>query len=364
MFRYAFADASCELNAVCSNSNVTLISAKKQKPFIKSPDKEFTIPFFRNLINLIKNQFNIIAALEITLKTFHNPESILIIEHIIDDIKSGASLSAAISKFARYFDNLTIKTIELAEKTAQLPEAISNVIEYLESNLKIRQKIRNAISYPVFLLCSVGFVFLFWIWVIVPKFAELFSEMGTALPFYTKLIIKLSNFLTNNTLYIVLFLAGGIALFRKRFKQIIFKIPVISKIKREIRISNFFKSMDIMLKAKINLIDCLRALRDSYPQTDDIIKLIQSGNSFSKSLSKSRIFESFDTAIIETAEKSGCLNSAFQSIVSLSDNYIQRKLDELIKLIPTISICFIGLLLVLIVCSLVIPMYSGMNIYI
>ena len=75
------------------------------------------------------------------------------------------------------------------------------------------------------------------------------------------------------------------------------------------------------------------------------------------------MFPELDISSIETAEKSGNLNSAFQTIVILARNYIDNKLDEIIKLIPTLAVCFVGVLLIIIVCSLVIPIYSGVNLY-
>ncbi len=315
------------------DNNLVFISAKKQKSFIKSPHKDFTIPFLRNLAQLVKSKFDLIVSLEITSKIFKNIESALIVNHIIADIKLGLSFSAAISKFDRFFDDFTIKAIEISEKTAKFPEALMNITGYLETDFKIRQKIRKTIRYPIILLICVSFVFLFWLFVIVPKFSELFSEMGISLPFYTKIIIKFSNFLINNSLYIFLFILIFIIIAIKhlRLSNISSKIPVVFNIKQRLRILNFFSAMNIMIKEKINLTDCLKSLESQYPDIKKILKLIERGNSFSNSLMKSKMFPDFDISIIETAEKAGNLSYAFQTIVILTQNYIENKLDELIK---------------------------------
>lgn len=346
-------------------NNIVLISGKPQKSRIKSPYKDFTIPFLRNLSQLVKNKFNLVISLEITAKIFNNIESNLIVEHIIKDIKDGISFSEALAKFDRYFDDFTIKTIEISEKTARLSEALINIIKYLESNFEIQQKVKSAIKYPIILFCCVSFVFLFWMFVIVPKFAELFSEMGISLPFCTKIVIRFSNFLINNTVCIFLFILSSSIFIIKHVKLsgIFSRIPVIFKIKQNLLILNFFNAMNIMIEEKLNLIDCLQSLETQYPAVKSIIKFIKGGNSFSKSLIKSKMFPELDISIIETAEKSGNLNSAFQTIVILARNYIDNKLDEIIKLIPTLAVCFVGVLLIIIVCSLVIPIYSGVNLY-
>lgn len=364
--QYVVAKSYDELVKNFYDHNTIFISAKKQKSNLKSPYKDFTIPFLRNLSQLVTNKFNLVVSLEITAKMFHDTESLLIIDYIINDIKQGLSFSKTLSKFDKYFDDFTIKTIEISEKTARLPEALISIIEYLESNFKIQQKIKSAIKYPLMLLVCVSFVFLFWIFVIVPKFAELFSEMGINVPFYTKIIIKFSDFLINNALYIFLFLLIFIIIVMKYVKlsSILSKVPVIFKIKQNLTILNFFNVMNIMIKEKVNLIDSLQSLENRYPNVKSIIKFIKGGNSFSTSIIKSKMFPDLDISIIETAEKSGNLSSAFQTIIVIARNYIDNKLDEIIKLIPTLAVCFIGILLIIIVCSLVIPMYSGLDLYV
>ena len=361
--KYIFAKTYNDLKGSFSKNNIIFISAKKQKSFIRSPYTDFTIPFLKNLFQLVENKFNLLVSLEVTAKIFNNIEASLIIDYIINDIKQGVFFSEAISKFDRYFDEFTIKNIEISEKTAKLAEALKNVIEYLETDFKIHQKIKSVIKYPTILLISVVCVFLFWMFVIVPKFAELFSEMQIQLSFYTKIVIRFSNFLINNTFIIFLLISifSLILIKYAKLSNIYLKIPALSKIRQNLLILNFFTAMNIMIKEKINLIDCLYILENRYPKVKDIIKLIKSGTSFSISLIESNIFPNFDISIIETAEKAGNLSSAFQTIITLTRNYIENKLDEFIKLIPILAICFVGIFLIIIVCSLVIPMYSGMD---
>lgn len=361
--KYIFAKTYNDLKESSSKNNIIFISAKKQKSFIRFPYTDFTIPFLKNLSQLVENKFNLLVSLEVTAKIFNNIEASLIIDYIINDIKQGVFFSEAISKFDRYFDEFTIKNIEISEKTAKLAEALKNIIEYLETDFKIHQKIKSVIKYPTILLISVVCVFLFWMFVIVPKFAELFSEMQIQLSFYTKIVIKLSNFLINNTFIISLLISifSLILIKYAKLSNIYLKIPALSKIRQNLLILNFFTAMNIMIKEKINLIDCLYILENRYPKVKDIIKLIKCGNSFSMSLIESNIFPNFDISIIETAEKAGNLSSAFQTIITLTRNYIENKLDEFIKLIPILAICFVGIFLIIIVCSLVIPMYSGMD---
>lgn len=346
------------------NHSGILISVRECKSQIRNPYKDFTIPFLRNLAQLVKNKFDLVLSLEITSKTFNSQEAVLIVQYIIADIKNGASFSNALSKFSRYFDIFTVKTIEIAEQTAHLSEALASIIDYLEETTKLKQKIKNAIRYPIILLICVGFVFLFWLFVIVPKFAELFSEMAVPLPFYTKIIINISNFLIEYGIYILGLLPLCLVFFIKRLNlsKFILKIPLISKIKQKLLILNFFRVIDIMTSEKINLIDSLHSLERQYPEVNDVIKLINEGNSFSKALVKAHIFPNFDVAILETAERSGNLHSAFQTIISLTQANIENKINNTLQLFPTFAICVIGILLIIIVCSLIIPIYSSVDI--
>ncbi|MBQ7524208.1 MAG: type II secretion system F family protein [Alphaproteobacteria bacterium] len=343
---------------------LTFISKKERHSTIRQAVVDFTLPFFRGLLQLVRNNLNLISALDIVKSSFQNAEARLIIATIKDNIKSGSSFANTLVMFGNFFDNTVVKTIEISEKTARLPEALSRVVEHLESSIKLKNKLKDALRYPLFLLICMFSVFIFWLFVIIPKFAELFDELNVTPPYISKIVFNLSYVIRENAwgaVVIALVIAG---LWRwKRFSGILGKIPVMSKIKHETAIFNFCSSMEIMLHEKVNLLEALKCLDKEFLGIKNAIAVIESGSSLSVAIAASEIFNKRELSIISTGERAGDLWSAFKSIAEISRQRIDTTLQRISSLLQPVAICFAGLLLVLVVCSLITPLYSSLDLF-
>ena len=204
IYKKIFAEESTNLFDLFKKSDLLLISATNQKSLIRNPITNFTLPFFKNLSQLVNNKIELIDALKIIANLFKNEEEQLIIETIIQQICLGMNLSQALSKFGRYFDKLSLKSIEVSEKTAELPKTIERIVTHISENLKLQNKIKEAMRYPIILIIFISIAIIFWFFILVPKFVELFYELNIELPFITRVIVSISKFVTKNSLFILM----------------------------------------------------------------------------------------------------------------------------------------------------------------
>lgn len=360
-----FATPNTDFFKTFKNEDLVFISKKEQNSSIKNPIVDFTIPFLKNLLQLVKNKLNLINALDIVATLFQDEESKLIVKHITDSIKSGRSLSQAFGKFGRFFDKLTIKTIEISEKTARLSESLGRIISYLESSIKLKNKLKSSLRYPIILFFVISFVFSFWIFVLVPKFAELFSEMNIQPPLISRIIMKLSHLISDNFIEIAVSIFIVIGAFWKIFSnqktKLLSKIPIISSIKRDIFVFNFFTALEIMIQEKINLIEALECLKNDNPKIQNAINFIKNGNSFSVAMSQMGIFKNQEISIIKTGEESGDLWPAFKTASDISKQNLERKSEKIASMIQPLAIGVMGILLIIMVYSLITPLYSNLD---
>jgi type IV pilus assembly protein PilC len=123
---------------------------------------------------------------------------------------------------------------------------------------------------------------------------------------------------------------------------------------------NFFYGISIMLQEKINLLDAIRSIAnvEDNIDTEKLEGLIRAGNSLANSMRSCEIFKDYEISIIETGEKAGDLRAAFRSVSDMMRLRLQQKLEQIINLIQPLTIVVIGFILILIVCSIVLPMYS------
>ncbi len=362
--RKIFADEHADLFEVFKKSELVFISKTEHKSSIRNPITDFTLPFFRSLTQLVKNRLNLIDALKIIASLLKNEEKRLIVETIMSQIKSGKTFSSALSDFNRYFDKLTIKTIEISEKTAELSEAMDRIVEHLEASVKLKNKIKESIRYPIILLGVIFLVFLFWIFVLVPKFAELFVEINIQPPLISRIIIKFSHFVINHSWIILSCIIAGSFFVLRYFHSrswISSKIPILSKMQRESKVYNFFTGMEIMLHEKVNLIEALECMSDTIPQLNITIESIKSGNTLTTGLKKSKFLNDYELSIIKTGEQSGDLWPAFKSVSDIAKQNIEHISQRIVAVIQPIAISLMGSLLIFIVIALINPLYSNLD---
>ena len=361
IYKKIFAEESTNLFDLFKKSDLLLISATNQKSLIRNPITNFTLPFFKNLSQLVNNKIELIDALKIIANLFKNEEEQLIIETIIQQICLGMNLSQALSKFGRYFDKLSLKSIEVSEKTAELPKTIERIVTHISENLKLQNKIKEVMRYPIILIIFISIAIIFWFFILVPKFVELFYELNIELPFITRVIVSISKFVTKNSLFILM---GIIILFVivQKYRWHIFKIPFFYKIKRNVRIYNFCVAMETMLYDKVNLIEALECFSDIMPEIINVINEIKTGTTLSRAISKFEILDEYELSIISAGEKAGDLCSAFKSASDILRNDIENLSQKIISMIQPIAIISLGLLLIICVYALIVPLYSNLDI--
>ena len=355
-----FAEKETNLYEVFANSDMIFISKSQQKSSIRAPVQEFTLPFFKHFGQLTKNQLNIPESLQIIKNLFVDEEARLIIETIIQQIHLGMSLSQSLSKFERFFDKMSLKAIEVSEKTAKLPEAIAKIVYHLSEKQALKSKIKTSMRYPLILCVFVAFTFVFWVFVLVPKFTELFCDLNIQLPIITRIVINFSNFVIQ---YFWIIVPACCVLFfvLRKYKFNGYHIAIFNTLKREIQVYNFFASMEIMLHEKVNLIDALECISDITPEIKMVINHIKSGVYLSEAIKKCNFLNEYELSIIQTGEKSGELWSAFKSASGISKQNIENLSQKIVAVIQPFAISFLGLLLIIFIYALIVPLYSNLN---
>ncbi|MDR0695204.1 MAG: type II secretion system F family protein [Holosporales bacterium] len=358
-----------ELHDELQANGILLISAKKCSFLSRNPITEFTVPFLKNLHQLIANSFDLMTALDVSSQLTTNRGFGLVISRIIADIKMGAPFSVAISNFGEYFDGLVIKSITVAEKTARMKEALAMAVEYLETKRQWSTKFRNAVRYPVILLCCVTCVILFWILFIIPKFADLFRDVGIDMPLMTRTLLKFSTFLTDHYICVGMFTVGlilgtlRILSSHAMREKLLRRVPGLRTIRRELSAMNFFFSMEMMVHEKINLLECLECLAniENSNEITNIVEFIRNGHTLSSAMKRSGLFARHEISLIVAGENAGDLCSAFKSGADILRVKLDDRAQRLAGIIQPSAVVLIGLLLAIIIYSVIIPMYSNLD---
>lgn len=348
-----------------------------KKPLILRLSLNDKILFFRNLALLLKSGLSLIDSLT-TLKNYQKSKTLkYILETIIDDIQRGQFLANSLDKFTNVFGELTVSIIRVGEITGNLVENLEKLSEELRKIEKVRKKFISTMIYPSFIISVMLVIIILVIYFIIPKLLPIFENLNVDLPTTTKVFLKISNFLINNGLYILLSLIMLIIvfIFLNRFKKlkyifnfIFLKIPIIGELIKKYNLAQFSRSFALLLKSGIKIIEAIEISGKSlnnevYKQ--NLIKasnFVLAGHSFNEFLSGyQNLFHYNFIKLIEVGEKTGNLE---QNLFYLSNNYeeeldiaIERFVNSLEPFILIIMAIIVGFMAI----SIITPIYELSN---
>lgn len=323
-----------------------------------------------NLSTMINAGIPILDAIE-SLQEDTKGNRRKILEQVQEDLMQGKHLSASFARFPKVFDKVTVNIVKGAEEAGTLDVILKDLREQIKKDMEFTDRIKGALAYP--LLISVVFVavLLLMLTVVIPKVAVVFSQLNVALPLPTRIFIFLSNSLLHYPLPII---AGFLTIFLSLFflykkkkalvLRMVFGLPVVSKLVRDIDLTRFSRSLYLLLTSGITITTALELTQDVVVRVD-IQKAIMyakenvfSGKQLSVSFKEKKTFPSIMIKIIEAGEKTGTLDKSMQDISETLDYEVSNSLKAVTTLIEPIMLVLIGVSIGGMMFSIMIPMYN------
>ena len=143
--------------------------------------KEIAI-FTRQMAAMADAGLILTEALDIALKGISNPYFYKVVYRVREDVKGGGDFSSALKKHSGVFPNVYVAIVKAGEATGRLADMLQNLAKYMEADERLRQKVRSALSYPVFVLAFAGVIVLTVVIFLIPKFKSLFDQFHAQLP--------------------------------------------------------------------------------------------------------------------------------------------------------------------------------------
>lgn len=339
--------------------------------------KKELIEFYRVFGILLLSKLSVIDSLEIIFKQSKKNQLRRVIKVLIADLRAGKSISKSFQKHSKIFDEVFIANLYVAEETGKLAEVVSEYSSYQEKFFDLKQKIIQAARYPVFVISiSFGVIF-FMLYYLIPSFETLFFSVNANMPTITKILLAASNFIVMNisflfmiliiTLILIYFLLKTAFVKNKIIDQVLIKSPIISKFYLHNLLARFSLSMGILLKSKVPLEHSLRISRnisDNSIFINEINKIIYSltkGETISKNLIKSEIFDLTFRKLIATGEESAELDKVFYLISEFYSKEFDNKINSITTLLEPLLILIVGLIVLIVLVAMYLPMFEIIN---
>lgn len=293
------------------------------------------------------------------------------------NLEKGQPLSYTFRRYPNYFSKVFIALLEAGEVSGTLEKSLDYLGVEIEKEYKMKQKVRNAMIYPAILLLASAAVIAILMVLVIPKLTKVFFQNNLDLPWSTRMIMGISEFLGKNIAIIlisfIIFLVVIILLRNKKFFQfaissMTLKTPVASDLYRKIIIARFTRTLGVLLASGISILKALDISSEviGYNQYRDDLKKImdETGQGSSLGASLKRRGGEFPFLVINmvtVGEKTGKLDSVLGELALFYEEEVDNELKNIITLIEPLLVLIMGLIVGAIAFSIIIPIYQIMG---
>ena len=287
---------------------------------------------------------------------------------IRDRVNEGASFADALAQSGA-FPDLYVGMVRAGEESGALETVLERLADYLESQVRLRNKVSSILIYPLVMLGFAGFVIGVLVTVVLPQISELLVGLNKPLPFYTRWIIDGAGFIRSWWWALALLAAAAFALLRAAIAtprgRIVWdglklRLPVVGRTVRSIAISRFTRTLSTLLAGGLPIV---RALETSKVVAGNVVlgraieqaqESITEGASLAHPLKASGEFPPLVTHMIEVGERSGELEAMLSKVSDTYEEQVETMVTRLTALLePLLILIMVGIVVVIILATLV-----------
>ncbi|EMA3640516.1 type II secretion system F family protein [Providencia stuartii] len=331
--------------------------------------------FFYQLNSLVSSGINLLQSLYILQKNTHSPFWQKIITSTITDLKKGNRFSDSLRKHPDIFTPTIISLISVAEKTGNYENNFKIIAGMLKHNEETKKKITKSLRYPIVLtLFSIALIFIMLVYVL-PQFETIYQSFQHELPLITKIMIYLSNLITDYFPYFLL-ITLIISLLIWKFKAntvrliitLLFYVPPIKKLIKNSNLNIFFLTLSSTLQAGLPLTECLKCTADTLhnplykKESLSVYHAVLKGESLSAAVKNSAFFPSIVHQLIAVAEESGQLPHFLQYLFTHFSTQHTSLTEKSLKNLEPILLLLMAFLVGTIMVAMYLPIFNLGNV--
>lgn len=329
--------------------------------------------FCRQFSTMISSGITVIRCLDILYQQAESKKMKAVILGVYEAVQRGDSLSGAMRAQKSAFPVFFLNMVEAGENSGSLDQVLLRMADSFEKDNKTRNRIRQAMIYPAFLLCLTVLVVIFMLTFVLPKFMGMFQQLGSGLPLPTLILLGISNFILRYWYILIAAVILIVVLIRVFLRnpsgrlwwdKAKLRFPLIGKMIMVIHSAVFSRTFASLISSGMPIIQSLdttgRVLGNAYlaQQLSAVVEDVRSGVSFSESFRKLGLFPPMLCSMISVGEETGNLDEILQKASALYDEESDAATQRLIALIEPIMIVLLALVVGFIIISIILPIFT------
>ncbi|HMF65254.1 MAG TPA: type II secretion system F family protein [Edaphobacter sp.] len=328
--------------------------------------------FNQQFLTLIRAGLPILGSLELLGRRQKVLDFRAQLEDVAARVKTGESISQAFEAQGG-FPLVYTTTLLAGERSGNLEEVLQRFLDFQRVSLTFRKKLKASLIYPALLIVMVIALFIFLITFVVPRFAQLYEQLGTHLPALTTFLLDLGQYAQHYGIYAALVLGVvGYLIYRwakteagaTTLDKIRIGLPVFGNVWLKYQVGLFSRTLSTLLTGGLPLVPSLETAARSIDSRQignavfRSVETVREGKGLSVSLQQTKVFPELAIEMIEVGESTGALPQMLNSVAEFFEEDVQTNLTAAMSLIEPMILILMGVVVVTILIALYLPIFS------
>jgi len=333
---------------------------------------ETFLVFNQQFLTLIRAGLPILSALDLLAKRQKQAHFRAQLEDVAQRVRNGDSISAAFEAQGSYPAVYTT-TLLAGERSGNLEEVLQRYLDFQRVSLTFRKKLTASLIYPAVLIVMVTLLFIFLITFVVPRFAELYDQLGTQLPQLTTFLLTLGQGAQRYGLYLLVVTGiAGFLLFRwiktdagaAAVDRLRIGLPLFGSVWLKYQVGLFSRTLSTLLKGGLPLVPSLETAARSIGSrqvshaVQASVETVREGKGLAASLERTKVFPELATEMIEVGESTGALPQMLNSVAEFFEEDVQTNLTAAMSLVEPAILIVMGAVVITILIALYMPIFN------
>ena len=344
-------------------------------PFLQQKVKEKDVVVFARIFaTMINAGLPLIQCLDLLGKQEQNKTFAKVIGSIKEDIEGGSTLTDALRKYPKIFDDLFVNLVAAGESGGILDVILQRLSGYMEKAMKLKSTVKGAMTYPIIVgviaIVIIGGLLIF----VVPMFQKMFEGMGGSLPAPTQFLVDLSQFLQDYYLYIGAFMVALYFGFKRFYATekgtlvvdaLVLKAPVFGPLLKKVAVAKFTRTLSTMMQSGVPIMEGLSIV--SKTSGNKIIEIalmktrqsISEGKTIAEPLMETNIFPAMVVQMIAVGEATGALDTMLSKIADFYDDEVDAAVGAMTALLEPLLMCVLGPAVGFVLIAMYLPIFQA-----
>lgn len=331
------------------------------------------VSFTRQFSTMISAGLPIARSLEVLTGQADNYKFGQVLSSVLRDVEGGLSLSASFAKYPDIFSNTYQSLVRAGEASGNLHVVLNRLADTMEAERELQSKFKSAMIYPVIVLVAMVGVFILMMIVVVPKLTTMYDNMKVELPIQTKIMVAISEFMTENVVVTAL-IGASVFIGARYFKntdygknfltEVSFKLPIFGKINRNKDITSFSRTLSLLINSAIPIVEALNIVSavvgssTMRQATLDAATYVEKGNSLSDFFRGNKAFPPLLGQMASVGEETGKMDEVLGRVADYYGGETSAAIENLSAALEPIILLLLGSMVGVLIFSIITPIYK------